>query len=201
MEHPMSKIKPNLKLNSQGRGKGKSSNLGLSVFGLCFFIPALIILVLGPLDTFRLHFLTSFWEQVPAELISIDVDSHQGDDSTTYSLEGSYSYQYFGTTYQSSQISFFSGADNVGDWHSEAASNIRRAAGRGQLVAWVNSDNPNESYLVRDIRPFHMFFTFIFAFGGVSSCGHCASVAIGQLPHAYPLAVPSLFAQAKLIVL
>lgn len=155
--------------NLKPKKKARTSHWGIAAFGLFFLIPALVTLVLGPLDTFRLHFLTSSWEKVPAKLISIDVESHQGDDSTTYTLVGSYSFQYFGTTYQSSKVSYFTGSDNVGDWHSETANTIRSAAGRGQLVAWVNSDNPNESYLVRDIRPFHMFFTFIFVlvFGGV----------------------------------
>lgn len=148
--------------------KKASSHWGTTTFGLFFLVPAVLILVLGPLDTFRLHFLTSLWKQVPAQLNSLDIEPHYGDDTTIYSLVGSYSFQYLGTTYQSSQVSYFSDNDNLGDWHSESANKIRRAAARGHLIAWVNADNPNESYLVRDLRLYKMFLILIFVlvFGG-----------------------------------
>ncbi|MDF1762628.1 MAG: DUF3592 domain-containing protein [Oleibacter sp.] len=165
------KLKSKLDPNSKSKPKSKSASWGITVFGLCFLIPALIILVMGPLNTFRLHFLTSFWEQIPAKLISIDVKPHHGNDSTTYSLEGTYSFNYLGITYHSSQISYFNRYDNLGDWHSKSQNNILQAAAKGRLIAWVNADNPNESYLVRDIRPSHMFLIFIFVlvFGGTGA--------------------------------
>lgn len=149
--------------------KKVSSHWGTTIFGLFFFVPALFILVLGPLDTIRIHLLTSTWDQVPAQLNFIDVESHYGDDSTTYSLSSSYTYQYFGTHYTGDRVSYYTGSDNIGEWHSDTAQAVRRAASAGQLTVWVNGDNPSESYLVREIRLYKMLFTFIFilVFGGV----------------------------------
>ena len=155
--------------NKDSTNKKVSSHWGTTIFGLFFLLPAIVLLVMGPLDTLRIHFMTSTWDQVPAQLNDIQVESHYGDDSTTYSLSSSYTYQYFGTSYKGSRVGYDTSNDNIGDWHSETASDIRRAASSGQLTVWVNGDNPSESYLVRDVRLYKMFFTLIFVlvFGGV----------------------------------
>lgn len=155
--------------NKDSPNKKVSSHWGATIFGLFFLLPAIVLLVMGPLDTLRIHLMTSTWNQVPAQLNDIQVESHYGDDSTTYSLSSSYTYQYFGTSYKGTRVGYDTSNDNIGDWHSETASDIRRAASSGQLTVWVNGDNPSESYLVRDVRLYKMFFTLIFVlvFGGV----------------------------------
>ena len=155
--------------NENSTNRKVSSHWGTTIFGLFFLLPAIGLLVMGPLDTLRVHLMTSTWDQVPAQLNDIQVESHYVDDSTTYSLSSSYTYQYFGTFYKGTRVGYDTSNDNLGDWHSETASDIRRAASSGQLTAWVNGDNPSESYLVRDVRLYKMFFTLIFVlvFGGV----------------------------------
>jgi len=162
--HRVNKQRPGKKSDNQS---GVKSSLVTDIFGVLFILPALFIFVAGPLDTIRLHVMTSFWVEVPATLNHIDVKYHSGD-STTYSLEGSYEYRYHGRGYSSDQISYYSGSDNIGSWHSETEQHIRIAAGQGRLTAWVNPDDPQESYLVRDIRWAKLGFMSIFflIFGG-----------------------------------
>lgn len=69
---------------------------GVVLFGLPFLAAGLAVLVLSPLDTLRLHWLSGSWAQVPATLHNIDVASSRSSDSTTYRIVGSYSYSFSG---------------------------------------------------------------------------------------------------------
>ena len=167
-QHRSKKKRPGKDTNKH---TGSGSSLVTDIFGAFFILPALFIFVMGPLDTLRLHLVTSYWQEVPATLNSIDVKSHSGD-STTYSLEGHFDYRYNGRSYTGEQVSYYSGSDNIGSWHSEMEQKIRIAAGQGRLTAWVNPDNPQESYLVRDIRwaklGFMSIFFLVFAGAGAA---------------------------------
>ena len=149
---------------------GSRRGIGMFIFGLIFLGPALGILLFGPLDTFRLHLVTSGWTQVPATLQRIDIEYHHGD-TTTYSLEGSYSYRVNGQEYLSQRVSYYESPDNIGDWYTTTENKILRASASQALAAWVNPDNPSESYLIRDIRwekiGFMMIFVLVFGGAGV----------------------------------
>ncbi|SIS43670.1 Protein of unknown function [Thalassolituus maritimus] len=151
-------------------GTTSKRSIGTFIFGLMFLGPALGLFLFGPLDTLRLHVMTSGWTQIPATLQRIDIEYHHGD-TTTYSLEGLYSYRVNGLDYSSSRISYDESPDNIGDWHATTESKIRRASASQALTAWVNPDNPSESYLVRDIRWEKIGFMMIFVlvFGGAGA--------------------------------
>lgn len=106
---------------------------------------------------------------MPATLENVNVRSNTGSDSTTYSVEALYRYQFSGRNYYGSRVGYDRGSDNISDYHHELASRLRHASSRGTLTAWVNPGVPSESYLVRELRWEKMLFMTIFGtvFGGV----------------------------------
>lgn len=149
--------------------KKKTSGLGVNLFGLIFLAVGLGVLTLGPLHTLYEHAVSADWRQVPATLESVNIRSNTGSDSTTYSVEAAYRYQYSGRNYYGSRVGYDRGSDNISDYHHELVSRLRHASNRGTLRAWVNPDSPSESYLVRELRWEKMLFMTIFGtvFGGV----------------------------------
>lgn len=131
-------------------------------FGIPFLLAGLSVIIFGPLATFYEHFNSSTWERVPVQLHDVRVESHRGDDSTTYSIESSYAYQYRGQHYAGSRVGYDVGNDNIGNDHHSIVSDIRRQQARGTLRAWVNPDAPDESYLVRKLRWKKLFFMGLF---------------------------------------
>ena len=149
-----------------GAPRGKKQSIGLILFGLVFFVVGAGLLVAGPMDTLYRHWASSDWARVPATLNSLQVKRHQGDDSTTWSLVGSYSYRFAGRSWHSTRVSYDWGSDNIDDFHQRVASRFSSAVGRpGAVTVWVNPDDPQASYLVRELRPLKLVFSL--AFGGV----------------------------------
>jgi hypothetical protein len=56
----------------------------LVLFGLPFLLVGLGVLVMGPLDTLRLHAISAGWERVPAQVLHVNVASKRAKNSTTY---------------------------------------------------------------------------------------------------------------------
>ena len=142
---------------------------GVVLFGLPFLVAGLAVLVLSPLDTLRLHWLSGNWAQVPATLHNIDVVSSRGSDSTTYRIVGSYSYSFSGQRYQNSRISYDTGSDNIGRDHHSIVSRIQQRQQRGALTAWVNPADPQQAFLVRELRWKKLLFSTVFGmiFAGI----------------------------------
>jgi len=143
-------------------GKSKKGSLGVVLFGSIFLIVGLAVLTLGPLHTIYLHVTSSGWVRVPATLDRIELQTHSGSDSTTYSLEASYRYSYGGQTYTGTRVGYDQDSDNLSDFHQRTKRSLQRAASRGQVRAWVNPSQPAESYLVRELRWKKMLFMGLF---------------------------------------
>ena len=125
-------------------GTTSKRSIGAFIFGLMFLGPAIGILLSGPLDTLRLHVMTSGWTQISATLQRIDIEYHHGD-TTTYSLEGLYSYRFNNRDYSSNRISYYESPDNIGDWHAKTENKIRRASASQVLTCLLyTSPSPRD---------------------------------------------------------
>ena len=111
---------------------------------------------------------SSDWVEVNAQISSLKLNRHQGDDSTTYSVSGTYSYQYNGVDYTSSKISLSKGSDNFGSYWQDLHSKLQRDRRNENVIALVNPSNPDESILDRTLRFYSLIFGAMFAliFGG-----------------------------------
>jgi hypothetical protein len=114
------------------------------------------------------------WQQVQAELLDNDLDTHHGDDSTTYQATARYRYEYLGQSFISTQVSFSGGSDNVGSYHQELHAQLSQVArGSKQLIVWVNPNDPSQAVIDREIRWGLLAFksVFLLLFGGVGIGG------------------------------
>jgi len=154
-----------------GKKSENGRSWGVILFGLPFLAAGLAVLVLSPLDTLRLHWLSGSWAQVPATLQNIDVVSSRSSDSTTYRIVGSYSYSFSGQRYQNSRISYDTGSDNIGSDHHGIVSRIQSRQQRGELTAWVNPADPQQAFLVRELRWKKLLFSSVFGiiFAGIGA--------------------------------
>lgn len=139
-------------MSATDAAKKQNKSGGIIWFGIPFLLAGLGVIVFGPLATFYEHFNSRDWARVPVQLSDVRVESHQGDDSTTYSIEAHYDYQYRGQHYVGTRVGYDVGNDNISNDHHSIVGDIRRQKARGTLRAWVNPNAPQESYLLRQLR-------------------------------------------------
>lgn len=120
------------------------------------------------------------WSEVPAEITSCVLHRHRGSKGGySYSVEAHYTYTVDSKKFNSSKVSFYSGSDNVGTFHQKTFHALETARhSKKTFPCWVNPQNPEESVLIRDLRPEMMGFQliFVFAFGGAA-----VAVLLGML--------------------
>lgn len=141
----------------------------LMVFGGVFFLAGVGIFIWGLLSSYDV-WRGQNWQPVSAKIMSLELVTSTGDNSTSYGVKGSYQYQYQGNSYQSNQISFYPGTDNIGSYQKDLHWKLQRARNNQKNVtAYVNPDEPSESVLDRTMRWGMLGFQsiFLFVFGGV----------------------------------
>ncbi len=110
------------------------------------------------------------WVEVPAQILSAELEVSSGSDSTTYSVNARYRYTYRGKTYTGTRVSFHGGADNIGSFHQDTAAKLREAQTTDALVpCYVDPEAPEEAVLFRQVRWGMVMFLGLFGllFGGV----------------------------------
>jgi len=104
------------------------------------------------------------WDEVPARILSADLDVNRGDDSDTYRVRARYEYEYGGQTYTSDRVAGGFGADNIGSFHQDKYAELRNYLSSGRTFrCFVNPDNPSESLLYRELRWGMLGFQLVFA--------------------------------------
>lgn len=111
------------------------------------------------------------WEEVPARIISADLDASSSDGSTTYRVRAAYEYEYGGRRYSSERVSSGGGSDNIGSFHQDKYAELRLFVDSGRpFRCFVNPDDPSEALLYRELRwgmlGFMLVFTFAFGIVG-----------------------------------
>ena len=109
------------------------------------------------------------WQQRPAHILSVDLISQPGDDSTTYRVETLYEYSFRGERFTSDRVTLTSGSDNVGSFHHDVHRELSRHQQSGSLFrCYVDPEDPTRAILYREIRPGLLGLKAIFAlvFGG-----------------------------------
>ena len=140
----------------------------LTVFGGIFFIAGLAIFIWGVIASVNV-WRAQDWSMVDAEMVNLEQVSSTDDGSTTYGVKGSYRYRFNGNDYQSNQVTFYSGTDNIGDYQQQLYRNLQRASNQQRLKAYVNPESPQESVLDRTMRwgMLGFYSIFLLVFGGV----------------------------------
>jgi Protein of unknown function (DUF3592) len=109
------------------------------------------------------------WDQAPAQILHAELEVHQGDDSTTYSVEARYTYEYEGQQYTGTRVAISGSADNIGSFQQDAYDELSRHRDSEQpFLCFVNPGDPSDAVLYRNLRWELLMLqsTFAIVFGG-----------------------------------
>ena len=110
------------------------------------------------------------WAEIPCKILSVDLQTNSGSDSTTYKCVARYSYPYNGQTYESDRVSFSKGADNIGSFQHDCFNDIKSRSKQGMITCFVNPEDSYEAVLFPAARwgmiGFYMIFVLVFGGAG-----------------------------------
>lgn len=119
--------------------QAKSRSWVLILFGLPFAGVGIGVLVLSVIPTLYDWSRMRSWVQVDARLLEARLESHTGDDSTTYNARAVYTYSLAGQSYRNDRVAINSGSDNIGDFQQQLGRRLEAVYAREQLLpVWVN---------------------------------------------------------------
>ena len=107
------------------------------------------------------------WIEMPCIILSASVGMHEGDDSTTYSIDIIYQYTFEGMDYTCDDYNFIGGSSSGYDGKKEV---VDRYLTMTAPVCYVNPDKPSEAVLQRNLTAGNAYglFGLIFVFGGLA---------------------------------
>ncbi len=86
------------------------------------------------------------WIETPCKVLRANVRSHEGDDSTTYSVYILYEYEFNGQTYRNDRYDFVGGSSSGRQGKARV---VERYRSDPNPVCYVNPSNPGEAVLKR----------------------------------------------------
>lgn len=118
------------------------------------------------LPLYRMLKVSLLWEQVPAQLLNAGVESHSGDDGTTYSVWVHYRHQRDEYWYHGSTYGHLGGSSSGSSSKREAVKGLQERNRDEQFEVWVNPSDPYQS-VVSNAFPGHAWWGLFFVvFGG-----------------------------------
>jgi len=141
-------------------------------FFIFFGIPfALVGIFLGikAVGNFSDAYTMRDWQQVPAKIITVELISHDSDDSTTYSIELIYQYQISEKKHEGTRVNISEGGES-GSYYPDLYQKLRNLKNSGKkYLCFVNPNNPHESILNNklSITNYIVFPAVAFLFSGV----------------------------------
>lgn len=142
----------NLQAISQRARKGTGTGCVVAFFSL-FLLVGLGILFVTTLRPAAQILEARSWRETPCRVVASQVRSHEGDDSTTYSVDILYAYERGGKEYRSNRYQFLGGSS--GGYDGKAAIVSRLPPGT-ETLCWVNPHDPTEAVLVRGFTKAHL---------------------------------------------
>ena len=150
-------------------GGGKSGGVFLTLFSIPFAGVG-VGMAIATIWTLVAYFEQQSWDTAEATIKSAKLESHSGKDSTSYSVNATYDYEYKGKSYKdATKVSQYSGSDNISSFHQDLHKKLQKhVESKGPYQCFVNPDNPEEAVLNRDLRPLKLVFygIFVAVFGG-----------------------------------
>lgn len=118
-----------------------------AVVGVGVLIPLFVLPMIRILDA-------RDWQSVPCRVLHSEVRSHEGDDSTTYSVHILYEYEFNGRTYRTDRYSFIGGSSS--GYKGKRLIVDRYPAG-SEALCWIDPTEPSEAVLFRSFSPMMWF--------------------------------------------
>ncbi|WP_395743349.1 DUF3592 domain-containing protein [Prosthecobacter sp.] len=94
------------------------------------------------------------WEEAPCWIEKAELKtSHSSKGGTSYRVEAVYRYEFHRHSYHGTQVSFFGGSDNMGDFQQQAFRELETAKNKGRPIhCYVNPSRPEQAVLFRELR-------------------------------------------------
>ena len=152
--------------------QAQSRSWVLILFGLPFAGIGIGMLVMSVIPTLYEWSRMKSWVEVDARLLEASLESHSGDDSTTYNARAVYEYSFAGQPYRNDRVAINSGSDNIGDFQQQLGRRLEQAyASERAISIWVNPTLPAEAVIDRSLRwgllGFKMIFALVFGLVGI----------------------------------
>lgn len=131
-------------------------------------------------SVWRSHQVQAHWPEVPAIIESVQLNSHRGSKgSITYSVTGTYHYEFKGTAHTSNRITFEIGSDSISTFHQRLHEELRNAKDSGRALTCRVDPATGEAVLRPAWRPEIVLFKALFAtvFGGAGLGLFAAGIA------------------------
>jgi len=135
------------------------------LFGFIFFIAGLAIAYFVAGNMVVGYIASANWEEVPAKIHHVRLVGGTDDGSTTRTVEGSFSYEFDGVSYQNDRVSLSSGSDSFGQYWQELERSLLADQSSNEALAIVNPNDPTEAVLDRTLRWQSVLFGMIFLIG------------------------------------
>jgi hypothetical protein len=172
----------------------------LVLFGLPFAAAGIGMFSFLVLPTLTDWHAMKSWVPVQAELIDARLESHRGDDSTTWQAVASYRYGYGGNRWTSDRVAVSGGADNIGSFQEDLGGELERAFRDGEpITVFVDPRQPQNAVINRELRvgliALMSVFSLVFAAVGLGIIGAAlfgARAAAGDSAQQAPAATPWL---------
>ncbi len=86
------------------------------------------------------------WVPVPTQIVRLDLESHQDEDSTTHKVVAHYRYAFDRQRYEGDRVAISSMADNIGDFQETLYRQLQNAEARGSALALRGMQAGNKLY-------------------------------------------------------
>lgn len=144
-----SSSKPERQVRSKADGGSSwKGRLGGAAFFSIFFLAGSLIGYYFFLSPWINSLTSGDWKRTECTILSSRVQTHDGDDGDTYSVDILYAYEVNGRAYRSSQYSFMTGSSSGYSGKKEI---VRRYPAGSQAVCYVNPDDPSEAVLNKSL--------------------------------------------------
>jgi len=111
------------------------------------------------------------WQEVPVQIVHLELEQGKSDDTTTWEVTASYRYEWNERVYFGERVAINSGSDNIGDYWPELYRHLRPYLNGDLFPAYLDPDHPERTVLVRELRWGRLGFYLIFVvtFGGAGA--------------------------------
>lgn len=134
--------------SGSGSGKKKWGQVGLVFFFFIFFAAGAGITYPILVKPLMIHSAAKQWVEVDAVVESSQIRSHRGEDSTTYSADILYRYEFDGRTYQSNEYDLFSTSSSNRRSHQKIVDDHPEGK---TITVFVDPQNPSQSLVNREL--------------------------------------------------
>src|SRR3954467_3279077 len=125
---------------SSRRGSGQSPGCLIPFFGLFFLVGAVAFYFTTARPVMRVLASRS-WTETTCTVLSSQVGEHSGSASTTYSVDGVYTYSVEGRAFQSDRYGFLGGSSSGRTGKEEI---VARYPPGARVPCWVDPAHPEE---------------------------------------------------------